>query len=136
MCSALHDCYRQNLPTWRQTHVHNTYYRMTTSTTGAALKAHAQGAHRAKRYVIFSATSRSPTSYVGNMDSEGMNRGSATNLHGNDLSRYVGSHNPLGFTILPVPSTQNVKETSGIAPHCGTGRYDDRAYCACCTAQL
>ena len=29
------------------------------------------------RNVIFSATSLSPTSYVGNMESEGMNRGSA-----------------------------------------------------------
>ena len=47
------------------------------------------GAHRAKRYVSFSATSRSPTSYVGYMDSEGMNRGSATNLHGKLRGREV-----------------------------------------------
>ena len=51
------------------------------------------GAHRTKRYVIFSATSRSPTSYVGYMDSEGMKRGSATNLHRTALSRRAGSHN-------------------------------------------
>ena len=33
--------------------------------------------HLAKRYVSFSATSRSPTSKVGNMESEGIKRGSA-----------------------------------------------------------
>ena len=38
-------------------------------------------AHRRKGNVIFSATSRSPMSKVGNMESEGMKRGSAMNLH-------------------------------------------------------
>jgi len=38
----------------------------------------------AKRYVSFSATNRSPTSKVGNMDSDGMKRGSATNLECRD----------------------------------------------------
>lgn len=52
------------------------------------------GAHRAKRYVIFSATSRSPTSYVGYMDSEGIKRGSATNLHRTALSRRADPHTP------------------------------------------
>jgi len=33
-------------------------------------------------YVSFSAMSRSPMSNVGYMDSDGMNRGSAMNLHG------------------------------------------------------
>ena len=40
-----------------------------------------QQAHLLKLYVIFSATRRSPMSNVGNMDSDGINRGSAMNLH-------------------------------------------------------
>jgi hypothetical protein len=36
--------------------------------------------HRTNLYVSFSANSLSPTSNVGNIDREGMKRGSATNL--------------------------------------------------------
>ncbi len=46
-------------------------------------------AHLLKLYVIFSATSRSPMSNVGNMDSEGMKRGSAMNLHQPSRKRRV-----------------------------------------------
>ena len=94
------------------------------------------GAHRTKRYVIFSATSRSPTSYVGYMDSEGMKRGSATNLRAETLSRRAGPHTLQALQGLQAALLQiRLSYVSGMPLHTGTCICLDQGCFAGCTAQ-